>query len=678
MLLPLGVTLDAQDSLLRIDADEVRVDARVVDKNGQPITDLTANDFELYQNNQRQKILSCRYVAESQNQRTIVFVVDDLSMSFDEMERSRHVIQKLLESSMRTGDQIAIVQTSNGTGSLNQLTSDKMQQLDAIKSMRWNNAAASSGCGFDDCRSDEPDEGIFFGSRADANSADATGFNPPPGNNILAIGDSLETMQLRRIQRNAFKIFGSQIAVVRNCIHALQNTPGRKYVLLLTSRTIYRKQDLTIARWTTDTVQTVLLPYFASLADEAFRSSVIVSTLAMRPGKLQIGTSAPYDKYLPYSRKTGGFAADDSAFEVNGIDLFENFLRGFYLISYAPPENTLGSDRPPSFHQVRIEVKKKDLRVSHRDGFCRIALCPQIDPPPELNSFRLSIYPPLSRNDVKVRLNAGYANASEPGYLIRTRMHAQAENLSFLNEKDGSYSIALDLTTAAADCKGRIHDSKTLQYGLKLSKEDYTRAQADGIDFEIYMLVRTLGGYYVHGVLRDRTSGKSGTAYQYLEIPFAKDRRLMLSSAFVLTHPEDEAGIRLGNLSANKNPQGPVRQVPKAGMSPAIRSYLPGERFDFMTILYNAKTKENQPPQLESQITVLKNGNEFYRGESESIDLRAINAYEKIPIRKTFMIRNDMVEGDYVLQIKVTDKQAKEKLAAAFQSIAFTVHNPAK
>ena len=113
MLSSLGVSVNAQNSLLRVDAEEVRLDARVVDKNGQPITDLTSNDFKLYQNNQRQKILSCRYVAESQSRRTIVFIVDDLSMNFGKMERSRQAIQKFVESNMRPGDQIAIVHAAS-------------------------------------------------------------------------------------------------------------------------------------------------------------------------------------------------------------------------------------------------------------------------------------------------------------------------------------------------------------------------------------------------------------------------------------------------------------------------------------------------------------------------------------------------------------------------------------
>lgn len=662
MLFPLGVSVNAQDFLLRIDANEVRVDARVVDKNGQPITDLNANDFELYQNNQRQKIISCRYVTEAQNQRTIVFVVDDLSMDFGEIERSRQVIRKFVESDMRPGDQIAIVQTSNGIGFLNQLTSDKMQLQDSIRSMRWINASALSGCGFDDCRSDEPDEGIFVS----------------PGADIGTEFSLLENMRGRRILRNAFRAFGAQMAAVRNCIHALQTIPGSKHILLLTSRTIYRKQDLARSNGTSDTVQGLLQPYFNSLADEAFRSSATISTLAMRPGKLQTDTSEPYDKHLPYSQKTGGFVAEDAAFLTNGINLLDKELGGFYLISYVPPKNTLGSGQWSSFHQIRIEVKKKGGTVTHRDGFCRIALCPQIDPPSEMNSLKQSVYPPLFHNDVKISLNAGYANASEPGYLIRARMHAESGNLTFVNEKDGSHSLALDLTTAAVDCKGWIRDLKTLQIGVKLSKEDYVHAQAEGIDLEICMLVRTSGGYYVHASLQDRVSGKSGTAYQYLEVPQEKNRRLLLSSAFVLTHPEDEAGIRLGNLTASNNPLGPVRTMEKAGMSPAIRSYSPGERFDYMAIIYNAKTKENRPPQLESQITLLKDGNEYLHGESESIELRSISAYEKIPVRKTFIIPQNMYTGDYVLLLTVTDKQAKEKLAIAFQSIAFTVRNPAK
>jgi|WetSurMetagenome_2_1015567.scaffolds.fasta_scaffold339552_2 hypothetical protein len=69
----------SQDVTLRIEADEIRLDAVVVDKSGRQVTNLASDDFEVYQNNERQKIQACRYVADEKGPRRIVFVVDDLS-----------------------------------------------------------------------------------------------------------------------------------------------------------------------------------------------------------------------------------------------------------------------------------------------------------------------------------------------------------------------------------------------------------------------------------------------------------------------------------------------------------------------------------------------------------------------------------------------------------------------
>jgi hypothetical protein len=58
-------------------------------------------------------------------------------------------------------------------------------------------------------------------------------------------------------------------------------------------------------------------------------------------------------------------------------------------------------------------------------------------------------------------------------------------------------------------------------------------------------------------------------------------------------------------------------------MMPVIRRYVPGEALDYPAIVCNAKTKENQEPKLQSQVVLIRDGREFYRGDRESLPVRS-------------------------------------------------------
>jgi VWFA-related protein len=596
-------------------------------------------------------------------------------MNFEEIHRARMAIQHFVESQKQPDDSIAIIQTSGGTGALQLFSSDKQTLSGAIRNIKWSDAVTRADCGFDDCKSDEDDKGIFFGSRADAQSSDASGFNIATGN-VLTSTVSLEAMQLARIKRNAVRAFGSQLATLQYCIHALRDLPGRKHLLLMSSRTLFRKPDISIARWTSDTVQSVLQPRFNALADEAFRAAVVIHTLDLRPGALQLNTRPPFDQFLPYSKKTGGIVASDANFFAGGIGPIEEQLKGFYLISFIPPRGALAADRRETFYQIRINMKKKGYEVHYRDGFSGTAMSAQTASSPQASELQKAIISPFRYNALKVKLDAGYAHASKIGYLLRSRMHFDAKDLSFVNEKDGAHSLALEIATFAADCDGALQDSRSLQYGFKLSNEEYKRAQTEGINFETYRLVKWPGSYYVRGTIRDRISGKSGSAYQYLEIPFIKEPRLLLSSVFALNHSEDTSILQSGDATSINSPASPVFRLWIGNMSSEIRRNMPGESFDYFVIAYNAKTKDSPEPKLESQIVLLKDGREIHRGDREPIAFRSTDNPAKILIAKKFVLRDGMDEGDYVLQLRVTDMQTKEKSATALQSIGFEIGKP--
>jgi hypothetical protein len=60
----------APDDVVRITTNLVQIDAVVTDKSGNPIKDLRASDFEVFQDGKPQKILSVSYINTEVPERT--------------------------------------------------------------------------------------------------------------------------------------------------------------------------------------------------------------------------------------------------------------------------------------------------------------------------------------------------------------------------------------------------------------------------------------------------------------------------------------------------------------------------------------------------------------------------------------------------------------------------------
>jgi hypothetical protein len=158
-----------------------------------------------------------------------------------------------------------------------------------------------------------------------------------------------------------------------------------------------------------------------------------------------------------------------------------------------------------------------------------------------------------------------------------------------------------------------------------------------------------------------------------LDIPDLSKRRLSLSSIFVLNHGQEASAIKSGEIEANNNSSDTKQKWQGLRRNPALRSYMPGEGFDYMAVIYNAKSKEDRAPQLEFQFTILKNGEVYYQSNREDIDLQGEEDWNRIPIVKKLTFNNTMGEGTFLLGVMVFDKQAEVKFNTAFQLIDFEI-----
>ncbi len=664
-----------KDIIIRVGVDEIRIDAVVVDRKGRQITDLTSDDFEIYQDDQRQKIISSSYISDeaqpgmqvapsqvisakdsktappatvqalkpSAVRRTIVFLVDDLNMTFWDIHRARLTVRKFLEKQMQPGDLVAIMPTRSGSAnSFLTFSSDKRKLLDTAGTIKWSVSNVRTGL--------------------------------------------------------------PQTAAISYCIRALQDMPGRKYLLLLSQNVILPQHDEFTAA------------AFNNLAEDALRAGVVVHTLDILGLIYGLEMDAEYNPYkmalvpkmtqkeeenfkdighiastpnqeelahlkireraypIPLSEKTGGLYLTGNNFFTKGIGDVAEEIKGYYLLSYIPPADTFNFGRQEIYHRIKIKVKRPGSIVRTREGFFGVTDALRRLPSRDRTPLMDAMFSPFQNNELKMNLASGYINDAEKGYLLKAWLHLDGRNLGIINEKDGSYSVSLETVAATSDGYGRIQDTGNMQIKFPLNPETYQWMRENGIKVTLTLPAKKSGAYYVRAAVKDNASGAMGSAYQFVEIPDLQKDSLALSSIIILNREDDAAWIQSADAEQSQKPSAPSPQA--AGRSQALRSYLPGESFEYMAVIYNAKSGDGRPPTLESQSVLFRNGEEIFRSKSELVDISGVKDIQRIPIRKKLQLDNTLKPGEYALQLLITDKRGKEKAEPAMQVLDFQIPGP--
>ena len=164
---PVPTLRDASvQDVVKITTNLVQVDV-VVTKDGQQVTDLKPEDFQIFEDDRQQTITSFTYVSNTnrvdqtassgslrstdteapgpvkpiplrQVGRTMAVVIDDLGMSFESMARVRHQLARFINEKLDPTDLVAIIRTGGDVGALQQFTTDRQVLLNAVSTLRWN------------------------------------------------------------------------------------------------------------------------------------------------------------------------------------------------------------------------------------------------------------------------------------------------------------------------------------------------------------------------------------------------------------------------------------------------------------------------------------------------------------------------------------------------------------
>lgn len=692
-------TPPSDDNVIRIKTELVQTDLTVLDKNGQFVSGLKPEDFELRWDGKPQPILFFERVATgsvteatqlaaasksshtskrslnddqdltSDRVRTVFFYVDDTHLSAEGIARARNALSEFVDKEMKQNDQVAIVSTSGQIGFLQQLTDNKSVLRTAISRLttkrvgegytgktRITEYMASQIMNYND-------KGLFAYLMESTKLEQQMGAGSRHGDHRTSSSYSAEPYlrnRLRQIEQQGRLSAKQSLASLQGLLNTTTSLAGRKVLFVLSDGFLVEPQDADVTellRGVTDSAaKTGTVIYTIDLRDTSSISSIDVSTndaidFSSRTSGLQMSErTANREPLQRMADETGGrilLNPNSIPEEVAGA-LHES--ADYYLLAWRPenPEQRTSKARlnvvVRNHPDLRVRLRKKFWTPITGDNTKKTnSAIVKENRAVELQAALGSLYP---RTQAPVQLSTGFITAAIPGSMA-LKLSMQIEPALFAEVLEGeTKKIELDVMGAAVDDRGVISTFKQL-----LTITPQTLANHEPVIWHQELTVPP-GLYQVRVAIRERTTGWTGSALQWIEVPDLSQLKLQMSSLFIAE--------RRGDGSPTSTSPAPV----KVSVDHSFRS---GSVLRYQTYIYGS-SPENLSG-LEVRAGVLRNDRNVLMTPQAKVpyinatNQRGMPYWSEIPL-------SSLATGRYVLVVTVLDPKAHSTTS---QQISFTI-----
>lgn len=580
-----------QDETVRVSSFIVQTEAIVTDKSGRRITGLKASDFTIMDEGKQQNVdyftaiegsrvleTNTATVPSATNPakteapvspltvpyqgRHIALVFDDLNLSSENFLRSRQAFADYINNKLTPNDMVALVSTSGALASLQQFTNDKQALLSSLNRIAMRNKTTTPAdrrpWGMTDDEALRIDRGDQIAldkvkKRAQAEGSDSgptgtiadEGYGPKPKSNL----DPESALLDNRIRNFAKALVGeigqssrNNIETLKSLFRGMSDLPGRKIVVLLTEAfgtAGGTSEDLNFQL--TQLIEIARrggLSVYALDAGGLKTSNVTASehvtgvTMAVKNASPDLSLSN--FEQLSAARKlvsgTGGELIANTNSLIAGLERAVEDSNSYYVLGFKP------ESLDNKFHRLTVTVKgRSDIIVRSRHGY--LAADPETIRGTEAELVQ-ALKSPVPLMELPLELVANAVPTSGSVQVI-TGMHIGRNYLTLpaatAADQTASYEIVSYVFGAGRD-KPVAGVVRTITYDL--AKEPQTREK---LKKEGFMLVPQPftdlppGTYQMRAVVREKTSGAIGSAYQFFEVPDLKDRKTITMSSIVLT-----------------------------------------------------------------------------------------------------------------------------------------------
>ena len=660
----------------RVGVDAVRIDAVAVDRNGQVVPDLTADDFEIRQDGKLQKVTFAEFVSvltgaapsslatgstdaasswlvdgpvqvrRERVQRTFAVVIDDLGLSGESFITARKALHAFVDREISPNDLVALVRTGGSLHGLQPYTTDRRVLHAAIDALQWNGLSRSGVEAFEPFNQWE----TFDNGRGGA-------VNPP---------NDFTTIEGLRKQLSAAGTLGALNLITR----AARDLPGRKALVLVSDGFVLPDpKDNPRVREALDRA-----------IDQAARTGVVIYSLdarglqsgglkaddnIKRGGEAQVRADQgerkrflidSQDALAYLSEQTGGFAVLNTNDLARGLGRIVDDVRDYYVIGYVPDDQTFKRvGNRARLHNVAVKVRRPGVSVKTRKAFIGISDADQLPasltPADQLIHAAVS---PFVSSDIALRATTLPGYAPDAGTFIRALLHIDAGALTFAETPAGRKIAAADVLGMAFDQNGTEIAHLSTGFEVALTSAAVDEALRQGLAYSLRIPIRRAGAYQVRFAIRDRASGAVGSTGQFVQVADIVAGEFALSG--IVLHPQDGPALDSAAGQASVSP------------AQALRVYPPGTRLAYAYEIYNASGV------VRSVATVWRGVENVLTAPPASLTPPAGND-GRFAAAGGIKLGEQLPAGNYTLQISATtaDPKISRKARVAVQRIEFEV-----
>jgi VWFA-related protein len=567
----------------RVEVNYVEVDAVVTDAQGNPVTNLTIDDFEVREDGRPQKVTAFSTInipierAErplfanapiepdvrtntAAEGRIYMIVLDDLHTTFTTTPRVKAALRNFIEEDFGTNDLAAVVFTS-GMQDGTEFTSSRRQLLAAIdrfagKNLRPEALEIAEALGNrlpDDFRS------TVRGSGA-ANPSNLSGIP----------GDPFE-------QERAYNA-RTTLTHVRKLAEFMEGIRGRRKTLLLISEGIsYDIYDVFA-----NSSAGLIMDLARDAAAAATRGNVSIFAIDPRgltafEESITLAGSVPSDvsqsdfnlnarlqqslrisqqSLQVLANETGGFAFVNRNDIAGAFDRVVRENSAYYVLGYNPTNDR----RDGRFRRLEVRVKQPGLQVRARRGYVAPrGRAPQPPPTSAADGGRIgpaasaALGSPIPTGSVPLTLFAAPFKGTAPNASVVLALEMRVDEFKFA-DKNATFSDRVEVVFSSVDSKGTVRAGDRHVLSLDLRPETLAVTRERGLRVISEMMLPP-GRYQIRAAAAEDGAGRTASVLYDLEVPdfYAPGLSmsgLALSSAMATAGPTVKAKDPLGTVLA--------------------------------------------------------------------------------------------------------------------------------
>jgi VWFA-related protein len=693
------------DGVLRIKTELVQTDVMVFDKQGRFVDGLRPEQFELSLDGKARPVSffervttgsareasqvsaakSGKFVSNEQIRgaltssgiqgRLIFFFIDDLHLSESSLMRARKALFDFVQNQMSQNDRVAIVSASGQIGFLQQLTDYQPTLNAAIERLKYkrNPEAYAGKVPISDYQAtritDNRDRDLFnYLMLATANEYQMKG--------MMMNAATMVRSRVRQISAQSKMVTSSVLSVLKSLMDSSAQLPGRKLAFVISDGFI------------TDPTGSSGMSMVKQVTELAARSGVVVYTMDARgtfndpatdagrndfPDGMSTGTQARHPSLESaalqqplhiLAEDTGGRAIlNSNSFR----DAFQQAIRetsAYYLLAWRPDDDEQRGGKA----RIKVSIKDRpDLRVRLRRNYYvpppleaviknkdekGASAAPEQAQTPEAGLVAAlgSLYP---HRTLPTSLSVGYVQEPDQGLTLKASMHIEREALDVTTGE--AQKSEIDVLGAAIDDRGVI---VTFKQVLTVTPDPSSQNRQQPVVWN-QQLKLPPGLYQVRVAVRERSSGRTGGAQQWIEVPDLSTGRFSLSSLFL---GERKMATRDERFAT----------APRPIMIDVDRRFTRSSVLRFQTYIYNAARGSGgaaSPPDVEIQTRVFRDNQIIVNVAAVKLPTDTTKDFARLPFW-TELALDQLPPGRYTLRVTAIDRTTK---ASASQQAGFVV-----